>query len=134
MSIPTGFNSESLVFDEQTQINHSKQVVERILNERRRQYEHHGWTPEHDDEHENSELARAAMCYAFGSVIIPHHYENKDLTLQIDVNLNPFEAEFAEAIGRKSEIRRLEIAGAFIVAEIERLERAHEFDSIKIKE
>lgn len=35
-----------------------------VLAERRRQIEKEGWTPEHDDEHANGELARAAACYA----------------------------------------------------------------------
>lgn len=36
----------------------------RIADERRRQTEAEGWTPEHDDCHADSELAMAAVCYA----------------------------------------------------------------------
>lgn len=35
-----------------------------VLTERRRQVEAEGWTPEHDDEHGNGEMAEAAACYA----------------------------------------------------------------------
>lgn len=34
-----------------------------VLAERRRQIEAEGWTPEHDDQHSNWELSRAAVCY-----------------------------------------------------------------------
>ena len=34
-----------------------------VLVERRRQIEVEGWTPEHDDQHGNWELSRAAVCY-----------------------------------------------------------------------
>jgi hypothetical protein len=34
-----------------------------VLAERRRQIEAEGWTPEHDDQHSNWELSRAAICY-----------------------------------------------------------------------
>ena len=35
-----------------------------VLAERQRQVNAEGWTPEHDDEHVNGELAFAAACYA----------------------------------------------------------------------
>ncbi len=38
--------------------------VELIAAERQRQIEQEGWTPEHDDEHEDGSLALAAVCYA----------------------------------------------------------------------
>ena len=39
-------------------------VLDEIAAERREQLGKHGWTPEHDDEHEHGELAMAAACYA----------------------------------------------------------------------
>lgn len=36
----------------------------RIADERKRQVEKEGWTPNHDDEHEENELAFAALCAA----------------------------------------------------------------------
>jgi hypothetical protein len=38
-------------------------VIDEIAAERRRQVEAEGWTPEHDDEHGNAELAAAAAAY-----------------------------------------------------------------------
>lgn len=39
-------------------------AIDDIAAERRRQIEAEGWTPEHDDEHANDEMAMAAVCYA----------------------------------------------------------------------
>ena len=36
-------------------------VLDEIAAERREQLGKHGWTPEHDDEHEHGELAMAAV-------------------------------------------------------------------------
>lgn len=38
--------------------------AELISIERQRQIQKEGWTPEHDDEHEDGSLAMAAVCYA----------------------------------------------------------------------
>ena len=38
--------------------------IELIAAERKRQVEDEGWSSEHDDEHHDGELARAAACYA----------------------------------------------------------------------
>lgn len=38
--------------------------AELIAAERQRQQDAEGWTPEHDDEHDLSELTRAALVYA----------------------------------------------------------------------
>jgi hypothetical protein len=35
-----------------------------ISAERKRQIEEEGWTPQHDDEHDNYEMSSAACCYA----------------------------------------------------------------------
>lgn len=39
-------------------------VIAEITAERKRQMEVEGWTPKHDDEHDDGSLARAASCYA----------------------------------------------------------------------
>lgn len=38
--------------------------IEEVAAERHRQVEAEGWTPEHDDQHANDEMAMAAVCYA----------------------------------------------------------------------
>ena len=84
-----------------------------IIAERHRQQSAEGWTPEHDDEHDNGELAMAAVCYI-----------NETGT----VNRNggkpwgwPWDASWWKPDGRR---RNLVKAGALIAAEVERIDRA----------
>lgn len=83
-----------------------------VVAERQRQKTIEGWTPEHDDEHCNGELAMAAVCYI-----------NETGT----VNRNggkpwgwPWDASWWKPNARR---RNLVKAGALILAEIERLDR-----------
>lgn len=99
--------------------------VERIAAERRRQVDAEGWTNEHDDEHNDAELASAASCYlqeassaiwmGRGDCPVP--------------GSAPEEWPWDPAWWKPSEdpIRNLEKAGALIAAEIDRLlrERGH---------
>jgi hypothetical protein len=105
-------------------LNHSADIASRILAERKRQYSEEGWSLEHDDGHDQGELAEAAVCYALGKTTVSRHLTDSSVNLLAEINLNPFEVGFREAIKNKPRIRQLEIAGAFIIAEIERLERA----------
>lgn len=41
-----------------------KTGIELIAEERKRQIEVEGWTPEHDAEHTDNSIAKAAACYA----------------------------------------------------------------------
>jgi hypothetical protein len=77
-----------------------------IEAERRRQIEAEGWTPEHDDEHSSGELADAAACYARGRQMS---------------SVWPWADEWWKPGTRRRELVK---AGALIVAEIERLDRA----------
>lgn len=83
-----------------------------VIAERQRQQSVEGWTPEHDDEHCNGELAMAAVCYI-----------NETGT----VNRNggkpwgwPWDASWWKPNARR---RNLVKAGALILAEIERIDR-----------
>lgn len=84
-----------------------------VLAERQRQVEAEGWTPEHDDEHRNGELARAAACYT--------------LPILLDPGETPFgwpddwDADWWKPTTRRRDLVK---AGALILAEIERLDRA----------
>ncbi|WP_321799768.1 hypothetical protein [Burkholderia sp. BCC1988] len=49
-------------------LKHDTQAVHDVIAERRRQIEQEGWTPEHDDEHDNCEMALAAIVYAESAV------------------------------------------------------------------
>jgi hypothetical protein len=80
--------------------------VGRIATERRRQIEREGYSAEHDDQYRRRELAQAAACYLTQSGQWP-------------IGWNP---DFDKRYQHSYE-RRLEIAGAFIAAELDRFER-----------
>lgn len=86
-----------------------------VLAERRRQIEAEGWTPAHDDAHDKREMARAAACYALtwtlsptDSKYVPHKFW-------------PWSLDWWKPSDPR---RNLVKAGALILAEIERLDRA----------
>lgn len=102
-----------------------------IIAERQRQIEVEGWTPERDDGYIYGELAQAAAAYA-------SHTEYRE---QIDVFANktgggqthvgwfyphmllwPWAREWWKPTNRRRDLVK---AGALIVAEIERLDRAN---------
>jgi hypothetical protein len=93
--------------------------AERIVNERQRQIYIEGWTPEHDAEHFEQELARAAACYAK-----PHAYRGAGGGNSIAAPLDwPWEAHWWKPTPG-DRIRELVKAGALIAAEIDRLSAA----------
>jgi len=82
-----------------------------VLAERQRQIEAEGWTPEHDDQHREGEMAEAAAAYASESAA-PH-------------GGLPMCWPWAKEWWKPAYPRRnLVKAGALILAEIERLDRA----------
>jgi hypothetical protein len=89
-------------------------ILQEIAAERQRQVKKEGWSEEHDDEHEQGELADAAAFYAS--------------TDESKLPVPPFEnpEKSIRAKRKNSRRRQLVIAAALIVAEIERLERAGE--------
>jgi hypothetical protein len=101
-------------------------ALDDIAKERQRQISKEGWTLAHDDEHDRGELADAAACYAattrafkaeeFAGVGYKPYTSYSDLWPQSwsDHWFKP----------KKSRRRKLIIAAALIVAEIERLDRA----------
>ena len=90
-----------------------KTGIELIAEERMRQIEKEGWTPEHDAKHNHHELARAAACYA-----TPGY-------LRTIINGRPFGWPFSKNWWKPSprdRKRELVKAGALIAAEIDRLQ------------
>lgn len=82
-----------------------------VISERQRQRAVEGWTSEHDDAYQNSELADAAACYAI-------HAHNQGFS-------TPAHWPWSPDLWKQSGARRdLVKAGALILAEIERLDRA----------
>lgn len=103
-----------------------KSGVVLIAEERRRQVEKEGYSPEHDDQHTLEEIALAAACYAtpLRARHRRHHYGsgravNDDGSDFISSSW-PWEKEAWKPTTR---VRELIKAGALIAAEIDRLQR-----------
>lgn len=84
-----------------------------VLAERKRQVAAEGWTPGHDDEYEHGELADAAGCYALSSELFDCAGEPPRPW--------PWPDEWWKPTNRRRDLVK---AGALILAEIERLDRA----------
>jgi hypothetical protein len=92
-------------------------VIRQIAAERARQVAGEGWSAEHDDEHIYGQLAMAAACYAAPQPI----FVGEPMKLR---DAWPWEKRWDKRAKHSPE-RRLVIAGALIVAELERMSRGH---------
>lgn len=93
--------------------------LDEIAAERRRQIEVEGWTPEHDDQHSDRELARAAAAYAYAAGV-----DGQQRAIFIGGRITPRWWPWALEWWKPTDRRRdLIKAGALILAEIERLDR-----------
>ncbi len=87
--------------------------IKLITIERKRQVDEEGWTPEHDDQHDDESLALAACYYA-----LPERYET--------VLINFFPDSWCSSWAKKGagdRVRDLVKAGALIAAEIDRINK-----------
>lgn len=84
-----------------------------VVRERRRQIGEEGWTPAHDDEHANGDMALAAACYAASAGGVPWSDDVPSFWPWADQWWKPTTSR-----------RDLVKAGALILAEIERIDRA----------
>ncbi|MDU7096890.1 MAG: ead/Ea22-like family protein [Enterobacter sp.] len=82
-----------------------------VVAERQRQQSVEGWTPEHDNAYQNSELADAAACYAI-------HAHNQGFSTPAHW---PWSHDWWKQSGARRDLVK---AGALILAEIERIDRA----------
>lgn len=95
-----------------------------VLAERNRQQSVEGWTPEHDDAYNDGELARAAACYARHASARGEIYAENPAVYQAEGV--PDDWPWAEEWWKPaSPYRDLEKAGALILAEMERINRAN---------
>ena len=97
-----------------------KTGIELIAEERQEQIEKHNWTPEHDDQHTDGALIKMAgiLCVNGTDAQVHDNYgefESGSNTWGLENKLS----------GDKNKIHRLEVAGALIAAEIDRLQRKH---------
>jgi len=93
--------------------------IKLIAAERQRQIEKEGWSPEHDDQHANFELTRAAVFYA--CYAIPEDEGSFITQYKPPFRWWPWEWRWFK---QKDEVSNLVRAGALIAAEIDRLERS----------
>ncbi|WP_199770999.1 hypothetical protein [Achromobacter sp. AONIH1] len=89
-----------------------------VLAERQRQISAEGWAPDHDDAHTLGEIAGAAGCYAI------HASEIQNGALRYPANPYAFWPWDRDWWKPTTPRRDLVKAGALILAEIERLDRA----------
>lgn len=97
-------------------------AIEDIIAEHARQHSVEGWTPEHDDTHKNGELALAAGSYC-ESAARPNILARKPGMAFAIPKLWPLSWS-RDWWKPKSPRRDLVRAGALIIAEIERIDRA----------
>ena len=86
--------------------------AELIAEERQRQLDEEGWTPEGDAKYKDGELIRAALCYADSC---------SPFVKYVGPNTWPWDPAWDKR-RQHSTKRRLVIAGALIAAEIDRLQ------------
>lgn len=84
-----------------------------VAKERKRKIEEEGWTPEHDDQHANDELALAAACY-----VLPEDYRG----MWFIAKFWPWDQKWWKPTPEDRK-RELVKASALIAAEIDRIDR-----------
>lgn len=95
-------------------------AIDDVIAERHRQQAVEGWTPEHDDQHSNGEMSRAAGLYAISAGFATKYLDGETKTCPV-----PDGWPWAEAWWKPANARRdLVKAAALILAEIERIDRA----------
>jgi hypothetical protein len=95
------------------------QALADMIAERKRQIDKEGWTEEHDDQHNHSEMAYAAASYALSAA---DYYLDGSKTRWFSI---PKVWPWPDGAWKPKNARRdLVRAGALIIAEIERLDRA----------
>lgn len=97
--------------------------VQLMSDERLRQIEVEGWTPEHDDTHNEGSLADAAACYAATTKVYRHErlQEGSGVFNSFPL-LWPWEPEYLK-YDTKTEEDRLIVAGALIIARLDQIHR-----------
>ena len=87
-----------------------------VLAERKRQIEVEGWTAEHDDKHADGEIALAASAYAYATA----GFDDRSRPY-LQPGWWPWATTWFKPTSRRRDLVK---AGALILAEIERLDRA----------
>jgi hypothetical protein len=94
--------------------------TELIAQERQRQIDAEGWTPEHDDGHVSAELTNAACAYAETAALQMYGDDEKP-AIEIAPDCWPWHTEWWKP--SPDPVHNLVKAGALIAAEVDRLQR-----------
>lgn len=107
--------------------------AEMIAAERQRQIESEGWTPEHDEQHTDAELATAGVGYAMFAVELLVMANEGDEMPSEAFDRPPSETHWPWHPDwwkpSTDPVRNLVKAGALIAAEIDRLQRREESEN-----
>lgn len=98
-----------------------KSGIELIAAERKRQVESEGWTAEHDQMHDDGELADAAICYAMSSMDMQINIGTAYVKVKAKKALWPWAKGWWRPTPH-NRVKELVKAGALIAAEIDRLQ------------
>lgn len=99
-------------------------ALDDIATERQRQIAMEGWSHDHDDRHAKGELGKAAAVYAWWGTLSDRTRETVPFYQAVVFRrLWPWDLEWWKPKNRRRDLVR---AGALIVAEIERLDRAEQ--------
>ncbi|MBX3580092.1 MAG: hypothetical protein KF723_23055 [Rhizobiaceae bacterium] len=93
-----------------------------VLAERERQLEVEGWSSDHDDKHDSGEIASAAAAYALPDPSFRLKRNGEGQVVAVP-RVWPWSAEWWKPKSRRQNLVR---AGALILAELDRLDRAAE--------
>lgn len=100
-----------------------REILLEIQKERERQINKEGWSQEHDDKHADGSIADAAACYASEKRL----FEETGIPTFRFRDLWPWHPSWFKK-SKHDRKRQLVIAGALIVAELERLGRLEAVD------
>lgn len=95
----------------------SATVCDEVFQERIRQMQKEGWTPEHDNLHQDGQLSAAALCYVQNALCVTG---NPRSALRGVPGFWPWEDAWWKPTTPRRDLIK---AAALIVAEIERLDR-----------
>lgn len=104
---------------------HELTGAERIAKERQRQIDEEGWTPEHDDQHDDHELISAAFCYMLAAESPEDHRDGKPpITWPWDAIWWKFDPD--------DPLRALDKAGALLAAAIDKQLRKEQREAAEV--
>ena len=92
-----------------------------VLNERVRHESEEGWTPAHDDNHTEGELARAGGCYAIAAGIQALTSKPGENVAAPPAGVWPWHPDWWKPRSARENLVR---AASLLIAEIDRLDRA----------